>query len=101
MTELVFLQDLVIILAAAVVVVVLLRRLKVPSIAGFIVAGAAIGPYALELVQDLHQVEVLAELGAVLLLFGIGLELSLDRIPDMQAEPNACADGVATRGGER
>ena len=80
MTELVFLQDLVVILAAAVAVVALLRRLHVPSIAGFIVAGTLVGPHALGLVRDLHQVEILAELGVVLLLFGIGLELSLSRV---------------------
>ncbi|MHC4067775.1 MAG: cation:proton antiporter domain-containing protein, partial [Planctomycetota bacterium] len=80
MTELIFLQDLVVILAAAVVVVAVLRRLRVPPIAGFIVAGTVVGPHALGLVQDLHQVEILAELGVVLLLFGIGLELSLDRV---------------------
>jgi CPA2 family monovalent cation:H+ antiporter-2 len=80
MTELVFLQDLVVILTAAVAVVTLLRRLHVPSIAGFIVAGMVVGPHALGLIQDLHQVEMLAEIGVVLLLFGIGLELSLDRV---------------------
>jgi len=80
MTELVFLQDLVIILAAAVAVVAFLRFLRIPSIAGFIIAGTLIGPHALRLVQDLHQVEILAELGVVLLLFGIGLDLSLSRV---------------------
>jgi CPA2 family monovalent cation:H+ antiporter-2 len=80
MTALVFLQDLVVILASAVAVVALLRYLHVPSIAGFIVAGAIVGPHALGFVQDLHQVEILAELGVVLLLFGIGLELSLSRV---------------------
>ncbi len=80
MTELVFLQDLVVILAMAIAVVVLLRYLQVPSIAGFIVAGTIVGPNALGLVQDLNQVEILAELGVVLLLFGIGLELSLSRV---------------------
>ena len=80
MTQLVFLQDLVFILAAAVIVVALLRRLHVPAIAGFIVAGTIIGPHALGLVQDLHQVEILAELGVVLLMFSIGLELSLERV---------------------
>jgi CPA2 family monovalent cation:H+ antiporter-2 len=80
MTELEFLQDLVVIFAAALVVVALLGRLRIPSIAGFIIAGALVGPGALGLVRDLHQVEVLAEVGVVLLLFGIGLELSLERI---------------------
>lgn len=39
-----------------------------------------VGPHALGLIQDHDQVEILAELGVVLLLFGIGLELSLDRV---------------------
>lgn len=47
MSQLIFVQDLVIILAAAVAVVALLRRLRVPSIAGFIIAGTAVGPHAL------------------------------------------------------
>jgi CPA2 family monovalent cation:H+ antiporter-2 len=80
MSELVFLRDLVIILIAAIVVVEVLRHLKVPTIAGFIVAGIFIGPDALGLVGERHEVEVLAELGVILLLFGIGLELSLARI---------------------
>ncbi len=80
MTELAFLLDLVVILAAAVTAVAFLRHLRVPSIAGFIIAGTVVGPHALGLVQDLHQVEIIAELGVVLLLFGIGLELSLSRV---------------------
>ena len=80
MPELAFLKDLVVILAAAIAVVALLRRIGVPPIAGFIVAGALIGPNALSLISDPHQVEVLAEVGVVLLLFGIGLELSLERL---------------------
>ena len=80
MTELSFLREFVIILAAAVAAVVLLRRFRVPSIAGFIAAGALVGPNALGLVADIHHVELIAELGVVLLLFGIGLELSLERI---------------------
>lgn len=80
MTDLPFLGEFVIILASAVVAVVLLRRLGIPSIAGFIVAGALVGPNALGLVADIQNVEILAELGVVLLLFGIGLELSLERM---------------------
>ncbi|MEE8397324.1 MAG: cation:proton antiporter [bacterium] len=72
------LQELVTILVAAVAVVALLHRFKVPSIAGFIIAGAIIGPNAFGLISDVHQVEVLAEAGIVLLLFSIGMELSLD-----------------------
>ena len=75
-----YLKDLVIVLGAAVVVVAILRRVGVPSIAGFILAGALAGPTALRLVDDTRQVEVLAEIGVVLLLFGIGLEISLERL---------------------
>ena len=80
MPEIDYLKDLVIVLGAAIVVVTALRRAGVPSIAGFILTGALVGPTALGLVDDTHQVEVLAEIGIVLLLFGIGLELSIDRL---------------------
>ncbi len=80
MPEIVYIKDLVIVLGAAVVVVTLLQRAGLPSIAGFILTGALVGPTALGLVDDTHQVEVLAEIGVALLLFGIGLELSLDRL---------------------
>lgn len=80
MPELVYVKDLVIVLGAAVVVVTVLQRAGLPSIAGFILTGALVGPTALGLVDDTHQVEVLAEIGVALLLFSIGLELSLDRL---------------------
>jgi len=74
------LRDLVIAFAIAIVVVTVLRRIGVPAIAGFILAGALIGPNAFRLVTDVHRVEVLAEIGVVLLLFGIGLELSVSHV---------------------
>jgi CPA2 family monovalent cation:H+ antiporter-2 len=80
MQEIAFLRDFVIILGIAVIVVAALHRLKIPSIAGFILAGMLVGPESLGLVSDIHQVELLAEIGVVLLLFSIGLELSLDRL---------------------
>ncbi len=80
MPHLTILQDLVIIFTAAILVVGSLQRLRVPTIAGFILVGALLGPRSLGLISDIHDVEVLAEVGVVLLLFGIGLELSLDRL---------------------
>jgi CPA2 family monovalent cation:H+ antiporter-2 len=74
------LKDLVVIFVVAVTMVVVLRRVGVPSIAGFIFAGIFVGPNVLKIVDDVHEVEVLAEVGVALLLFGIGLELSLDRV---------------------
>ena len=75
-----FLKDLVVVFASGLVVVALLGRLRVPSIAGYIIAGVLVGPGALGIVNDVHEVEVLAEVGVVLLMFGIGLELSVDRV---------------------
>ncbi|MEM7164413.1 MAG: cation:proton antiporter [Planctomycetota bacterium] len=74
------LKDIVIVLGASVVVVAALRRIGIPSIAGFILTGVIAGPTSLGLVDDPQIVELLAESGVVLLLFGIGLELSIERL---------------------
>jgi CPA2 family monovalent cation:H+ antiporter-2 len=80
MHDLIILRDLAIIFATAVLVVALLRRVGIPTIAGFIVAGILVGPKALGLIGDVNQVSLMAEVGVALLLFGIGLELSLERL---------------------
>ena len=71
------LRDLTVVLAAAVAVVLALHRLKLPAIAGFLVAGALLGPSGMSLVRDHERIETLAEIGVVLLLFTVGLEFSL------------------------
>ena len=80
MHKLPLLQDLLIIFAVSITVVFGFQKLRLPSIAGFLVAGAIIGPHGLNLVSDLEQVQVLAEIGVVLLLFTIGLEFSLPHL---------------------
>ncbi len=80
MHDLSYLRNIVIILAAGVTVVTVFHRLKIPAIAGFIMAGMLIGPHALGLIGDPHQTEMLAEIGVALLLFSIGLELSLSKL---------------------
>lgn len=76
--------DLLIILLASVPVAFLCVRLKLPLIAGFMVAGMAIGPYGLGLIKDTGAIEVLAEIGVMLLLFTIGLEFSPSRLKEMR-----------------
>lgn len=76
--------DLLIILLASVPVAVLCVRLKLPLIAGFMIAGMAIGPYGLGLIKDTGEIEVLAEIGVMLLLFTIGLEFSPTRLREMR-----------------
>lgn len=80
MDHLDFLRDIAAILAVAIVVVAAFQKIKIPSIAGFIFAGILIGPHALSLVNDPGQVAVLAEMGVVLLLYGIGLEIPLSKL---------------------
>ncbi len=80
MHEIPLLRDLVILIAVAIPVVVLMHRFKVPTLVGFLITGALIGPSALGLIARLEEVRTLAEIGAVLLLFAIGLELSLSRV---------------------
>ena len=74
------LRDLVVILAAAVAVVLVFRRMQLPAIAGFIVAGAALGPAGFGWVHDAEAVRHLAEIGVVLLLFTVGLEFPLGEL---------------------
>ena len=62
-------------LAAAVVAVPVATRLGLGSVLGYLVAGAIVGPYALNLVGDASQVGHIAEFGVVILLFLIGLEV--------------------------
>jgi CPA2 family monovalent cation:H+ antiporter-2 len=72
-----FLKSLVIIFGVSAFVVFVLGRLKIPSIAGFLIAGIILGPYSFEFIKDVHEIELLAEIGVILLMFTIGLEFSL------------------------
>lgn len=82
--ELGFLKSLVIVLGVSALVVFLLNRLKIPSIVGFLVAGAIIGPYGIGVLKDVHSIEIMAEIGVVLLLFTIGIEFSIARLIRMK-----------------
>jgi CPA2 family monovalent cation:H+ antiporter-2 len=83
MEQIPILRDLVVLVAVAIPAVLLAHRLKIPTLVGFLFTGIVIGPHALGFVQDTHNVAQLAEIGAVLLLFAVGLELSLSRIVRM------------------
>lgn len=83
MEQVPLLDELAIVAALAVVVTVILSRLRLPTVAGLLVAGALLGPYGFGLATSVHAIEVLAEVGVVLLLFSIGLEFSLGRLRDI------------------
>lgn len=78
------LDDLLILLAASIPIVFLCHRLRLPVIVGFMITGIVIGPYGAGLIKDAAAVEMLAEIGVVLLLFTIGLEFSLRRMLEMK-----------------
>lgn len=79
-----FLELLVIIFIASALVVFVLHKLKIPSLAGFLIAGVIIGPHGIGIIKDAHAVELLAEIGVILLLFTIGIEFSLARLIKMK-----------------
>jgi CPA2 family monovalent cation:H+ antiporter-2 len=74
------LNDIVLILGLSVVVIFVCHRLKVPAIVGFLVTGIIAGPYGLGLIKAVNEVEILAEVGVVALLFTIGIEFSLEKL---------------------
>ncbi len=73
-------HDAVIFLVAAVIGVALFKRFGLGAVLGYLVAGIAIGPSGLKLVGDVELVMRASELGVVLLLFVIGLELQPTRL---------------------
>src|SRR5690348_8955778 len=74
------LQTLVVLLAATAIAVPISRRLGFGSILGYLLAGILIGPSGLSLVTDVSQIANISQLGVVMLLFLIGLELRPHRI---------------------
>lgn len=80
MEDLTLLRDLVVLVVVAVPMAGLAQRLRAPTLAAFLLTGVLIGPNALGLIRDPESVSALAELGVVLLLFTIGLELSVSRV---------------------
>src|SRR5204862_6355849 len=76
-------KDLAIISAVSLVFILVFHRITLPALPRFIVAGVLLGPNALGLVSDVHQVESMAKVGVILLLFTIGIEFSLSRLREM------------------
>lgn len=77
LVEIPLLNDITIILGAAVLVIYLFQRLRLPTILGYLITGILLGPSALGLIKVSQEVDMLAEIGIILLLFIIGMEFSL------------------------
>lgn len=73
--------DIAIIVVAGLVGGVIAQRLRQPLLLGYILAGVIVGPFtAGPTVSDVHDIELLAEIGVALLLFALGLEFSLTEL---------------------
>ena len=80
------LRDLAVVLAIATMVAFLFGKLRLSAVAAFLVAGAILGPTGAGLVSETGMVDALAEIGIVLLLFTIGLEISLSGFGKMRRQ---------------
>ncbi|MBS3061653.1 MAG: cation:proton antiporter [Candidatus Diapherotrites archaeon] len=78
--ELTLLYDLGLVLVAGTLFGFIARELKQPLLAGYILAGLAIGPLALKLISDYSVISVLSELGIAFLLFAIGMEIDFSKL---------------------
>src|SRR5688572_23760542 len=90
----VFLTDLAVVMIAAGLVTVLFHRLRQPVVLGYMIAGLLIGPKLFKhgLIQNQGSIQTLAELGVILLMFGIGLKFSLRKL--FEVGPLAIASGA-------
>lgn len=79
-----FIFQALIYLGAALVAVPLFKRLGLGSVLGYLMAGLVIGPFGLKLIPDVESVLQISELGVVLLLFLVGLELNPERLWNMR-----------------
>src|SRR3989339_1450282 len=74
--EIPILQDLAVLFALSIGVSLLSHQLGLPPLIGYLATGLLAGPTGLGLIHGHHEVEALAEIGVILLLFAIGLEFS-------------------------
>ena len=70
--------------SSAVLVVVVFRTLRLPPLLGYLIVGVAIGPHALGWITTTDEVQSLAEIGVVFLMFVIGLEFNLPKLRAMR-----------------
>jgi len=78
--ELSVLKDIVIIIALSTLVNLVFTRYKIPTVLGYLVTGIIAGPHLLAIVGEGRDIELMAEIGVVLLLFTIGMEFSLKHL---------------------
>ena len=79
-----YLLDIIILLMAAVIAVPFSQAARLGAVPGFLIAGVVVGPSGLGLISNIIEISNLAEIGVVLLLFVIGIELKPSRLWNMR-----------------
>lgn len=74
------LKDILIIFALSTVVNFIFTKIRVPTIIGYLLTGVLAGPHLFSLISSVHEIELMAEIGIVLLMFTIGMEFSLKHL---------------------
>jgi len=77
-------KDIVLILLVSIPIIAIFNRIQLPSIVGFLIAGIVLGPSVLKIITNPDQIKIMAEIGVILLLFSVGLEISLRELIDMR-----------------
>lgn len=80
MPDFLIIQDIIVILLVSLPIIFLFKKINLPSIVGFLIAGIIIGPFGLNIIKSVNQIGVMAEIGIMLLMFTIGLEFSLSQL---------------------
>ena len=79
-------SDTMLLLLATALVTPLCKQAGISPIFGFLAAGMMMGPNALSVIGDMHNVEMMGELGIVFFLFEMGIELSIERLKSMRRD---------------
>ncbi|MDI3540167.1 MAG: monovalent cation:H+ antiporter-2, family [Methanolobus sp.] len=82
--DLTLFTDIEIIFGLSIFILLLFHRLRLSPVLGFLVTGMVAGPHVLGIIRDVEQVEILAEIGIILLLFTIGVEMSIKELWDIK-----------------
>jgi len=82
--EVALFKDVLVIFSLAIGVLLVCQRLNLPTVVGFLLTGILAGPYGFGLISAIEEVEILAEIGVMLLLFTIGVEFSLKEFMRMK-----------------
>jgi monovalent cation:H+ antiporter-2, CPA2 family len=82
--ELVLLKDILLIFGFSIFVILVCHRFHIPPVVGFLLTGCLSGPHGLGIVKNVEDVDLLAQIGIMLLMFGIGMEFSIKKLVQMK-----------------